>query len=179
MKTILLSLCLCIILASGCASRGSIGSFAGTLPEKSAVAAIADDAVSILTDVYPPGHTALRLLSAKNAENGFALAFENGMRARGFTLAAPNIAPDAADVVTLAYTLDMLEEKAAWYLQLRLSDPKEGGKAIARAYDAHGQPEAGQSRTVLDAPRSVWWKALDTAKEKTGNAYDTARDFLQ
>ena len=173
MKALLLSVCLCVMLASGCASRGSLGSFAGPLPEKGAVAAIADDAVSILAGLYPPGHTAIRLLLAKT-ENGFAVAFENGLRAKGFTLAAPDVAPDAADVLTLAYTLDMLEEKAAWYLQLRLGD----GKAIARAYDANGQPEAGQSRTVLEASRSKVGKAVDAAKEKAGAAWDASRDFL-
>jgi hypothetical protein len=170
MKAIFLSLCLCVVLASGCAKPGPIGSFAGPLPEKPAVAAIADDAVSILTGLYPPGHTAIRLLPAKDAENGFALAFENGLRAKGFILAAP----DASDALTLAYTLDMLEDKAAWYLQLRFSD----GKAIARSYDAHGQPEAGQSRTVLEAVQSGLGKAVDVAKEKTGNAYEATRDFL-
>ena len=40
-----------------------------------------------------------------------------------------------------------LDEKSAWYLQLRLSDPNGGGKAIARSYTASGQPEAGQSQT--------------------------------
>jgi len=170
MKAILLPICLCVILASGCASRGPIGSFAGSLPEKGAVSAIAADATSIVSDLYPPGHTSLHVLPTKK-ENGFALALDNELRAKGFTLAAT----DSSDALTLAYTLDMLEEKAAWYLQLRLSD----GKAIARAYDAQGQPEAGQSRTVLDASRSRLGKAVDTAKEKASHAYDATRDFLQ
>jgi len=174
MKAIFLSICLCVILASGCASRGPIGSFAGPLPEQAAVAAIAGDAVSILADVYPPGHTAIHLLPAKDAENGFAVAFETGLRAKGFTLAAP----DSSNILTLAYTLDMLEAKAAWYLRLRLSDGKDV-RVMARAYDAHGQPEAGQSRTVLDVSRSRLGKAVDTAKEKAGHAYDATRDFLQ
>ena len=138
MKAILLSVCLCVMLVSGCASRGPLGSFAGPLPDKGAVTAIAGDAVSILAELYPPGHTTIRLLPA-TTENGFALVLENGLRAKGFTLAAAN-----SDALTLAYTLDMLEEKTAWYLQLRLSD----GKTIARSYNAQGQPEAGQSRTI-------------------------------
>ena len=178
MKAMLFSLLLALCLASSCASRGPAGSFAGPLPEKAAVAAIADDAVSILSDVYPPGHTTIRLLPAKDAENGFAVAFENGLRAKGFTLAAPLVAPDSPDALAMAYILDMLEEKAAWYLQLRFSDPNGGGKAIARAYDAQGQPEAGQSRTVLEAAQSRMGKAMDTAKEKAGNAYGAARGFL-
>jgi hypothetical protein len=157
MKTILLPLCL-LVLASGCALRGPFGSFAGPLPEKSAVAAIADDAVSILTDLYPPGHTAIRLLPAKDAENGFAVAFESALRAKGFTLAAPD-----SSALTLAYTLDMLEDKAAWYLRLRLSDPY-GGKVTARVYDAQGRPEAGQSRTVLENARFGLGDALRDSK---------------
>jgi len=82
MKNIFLSLCFLIVLASGCAPRGPIGSFVGPLPEKSAVAAIADDAAFILAGLYSPGHTTLRLLPAKNAENSFALAFENSLRGR-------------------------------------------------------------------------------------------------
>ncbi len=170
MKTLIVSLLLAVCLVSGCASRGPIGSFAGPLPEKDAVSAIAGDAVSILTDMYPPGHTTLHVLPAKDAENGFALALDNGLRARGFTLAAP----DSPGVLTLAYILDMLEDKAAWYLRLRLSD----GKAIARVYDALGQPEAGQSRTVLESLQSGLGKAVNAAKEKAGHAYDAARDFL-
>ena len=173
MKTMLLSICLCVILASGCAYRGPVGSFAGPLPEEDAVTTIAADATSIVSDLYPPGHTTLHVLPAKEAENGFALALDYGLRARGFTLA------DDSKAVTLAYILDSLEEKAAWYLQLRLSDPNGDGKAIARAYDAHGQPEAGQSRTVLNASRSRLGRVVDTVKGKTGDAYDAARDFLK
>ena len=165
MKTYLLCLMLAVCLASGCAQRGTIGSFAGPLPEKPSVDAIADDAVSILTGLYPPGHTAIRLLPVKDVKNGFAVAFENGLRAKGFTLAEPD-----ADALTLAYTLDMLEEKTAWYLQLRLSD----GKVIARCYLANGLPEAGQSRAVLE-PRS----SLAGFRAKTANAHDATRDFLQ
>ena len=168
MRTLII-LMLAVVL-SGCASRGPIGSFAGPLPEKDAVSAIADNAVSILADHYPPGHTSLHVLPAKNAENAFALAFERGLRARGFTLAAK----DSLEALDMAYTLDMLEAKTAWYLRLRLSD----GRVIARCYLANGQPEAGQSRTVLDT-RSSLGKALDTAKEKAGNAYDATRDFLR
>ncbi len=164
MRALIFSLLLAVCLISGCASRGPIGSFAGPLPEKDAVSAIAGDAVSILSDMYPPGHTTLHVLPAKEAENGFALALDNGLRARGFTLAA-----DGVDAVSVAYILDMLEDKAAWYLRLRLSD----GKAIARVYDALGQPEAGQSRTVLESS-----SMLDAAKEKAGKALDAARDFL-
>jgi hypothetical protein len=116
----------------------------------------------------------LRLLPAKEAENGFALAFESGLRAQGFTV----IADAFPDAVIVAYTLDALYEKdrkTAWYLQLRLSD----GKAVARAYDANGQPEAGRSGTVLEDLRSALEKFADAAKDKADRAYDSARDLMK
>jgi hypothetical protein len=169
MKTLLITLLLAVSLASGCASHGPVGSFCGPLPEQSATKAIADDAVSILAGLYPPGHTSLRLLAAEKADNTFAAALENGLRAKGFTLA------DSPDAVGVAYTLDALEEKTVWYLQLRLSD----GKTIARAYTAKGQPEAGQSRATLDSVRSNLGKLADKAKEQAGRAYDSARELLE
>ena len=174
MKSILPFLCLCFMLASGCASRGPVGSFCGPLPERSAVTAIAADAVACLAGLYPPGHTTLRLLPAKEAENGFASAFESGLRARGFTVAA-DASPDA---VIVAYTLDALYEKdkkAAWYLQLRLSD----GITIARAYTAAGQPEAGRSRTEFEDLRSALEKFADAAKDKAGRAQSAVGAFAE
>ena len=98
--------------------------------------AIAVDAASILMELYPPGHTSLHVLQAKK-ENSFALALDNELRAKGFTLAAT----DAGEAVELAYILDRLEEKAAWYLQLRLSD----GKSIARALKRKVSPKRGKA----------------------------------
>jgi hypothetical protein len=141
MKKSIMLFCLFAFFVSGCAARAPFGSFAGPLPESAAVSAIASDAVKALAEIYPPGRTALRLLPAKEVENAFAAALESGLRAKGFTLAADN----GAGTLTLAYTLDVLECQAAWYLRLRLSD----GKVLARAYDAAGSPEAGTSRTVI------------------------------
>jgi hypothetical protein len=174
MKAIFLPFCVFVLLACGCASRGPVGSFCGPLPGNAAVTAIAADTVACLAGLYPPGHTTLRLLPAKEAENGFALAFESGLRAQGFTV----IAGASSDAVIVAYTLDALYEKdrkTAWYLQLRLSD----GKAVARAYDANGQPEAGRSRTILEDLRSALQKFADAAKDKAGEAYDSARDLMK
>jgi hypothetical protein len=171
MKTPLLLL-LVMVCVSGCASRGSYGSFAGPLPEQAAINSIAEDAVSILTEMYPPGHTSLRVLPAKT-DNGFAPALENGLRVKGFTVAAT----ESADAVTVAYTLDMLEGKAAWYLRLQVAD-NGNTRITARAYTAQGLPEAGQSRTVVDASRSGLGKAVDAAKAKAGKAYDAARNAL-
>ena len=174
MKSILPLLCLCLMRVSGCASRGPVGSFCGPLPERSAVTAIAADAVTCLVGLYSPGHTTLHLLPAKEAENGFASAFESGLRTRGFTVAA-DASPDA---LIVAYTLDALYEKdkkAAWYLQLRLSD----GITIARAYTAAGQPEAGRSRTEFEDLRSALEKFADAAKDKAGRAYDSANALME
>ena len=165
------------MLASGCAGRGPVGSYCGPLPEESAVTAIAADAVDCLSTLYPPGHTSVHLVPAKDMGNGFAQTFENGLRAKGFTLV-----PDAAtDAVAIAYTLDAIfekGEKSAWYLHLRISDGETGGKSIARAYTASGQPEAGQSRTEIEFRRSLLRKAADKTKETAGRAYDAASGFL-
>lgn len=145
MRILIFPLLLMILLASGCTGRGPVDSYCGPLPEENAVAAIAADAVDCLSTLYPPGHTSIHLVPAKDADNGFAQAFENGLRAKGFTLV-----PDARpDVVAIAYTSDVMDEKSAWYLQLRIADDQENGKSIARAYTANGQPEAGQSRTEI------------------------------
>lgn len=167
MRNILLSLCLVMLFAFGCAKPDLIGSFCGPLPERGAVSAIATDAVACLSALYPPGHTSLHLLQAKDTGNDFATAFENGLRSAGFTLAAA----ESADVLVVAYTLDALDEKSAWYLQLRLSD----GKVIARAYSASGQPEAGQSRTEQEFRRSF----ADKAAQKVRHAWDTGMDVLR
>ncbi len=150
-----------VLLASGCAGRGPVGSYCGPLPEGGAVSAIAADAVDWLSALYPPGHTSVHLVPAKDVDNGFAQAFENGLRAKGFTVAAS----PAPDSVVIAYTLDVMDEKSAWYLQLRISDDEESGKSIARAYTASGQPEAGQSRTEIAFKRSVLQKAADTTRK--------------
>lgn len=160
MRKLLLSLCFVVMFAPGCAKPGLVGSYCGPLPEQNAVSAIAADAVDCLTALYPPGHTSLHLLQAKDAANGFAVAFETGLRAEGFTLAAA----ENADVLVVAYTLDELDEKTAWYLQLRLSD----GKAIARAYTASGFPEAGQSRTEQEFRRSFMEKARQRLTHLSG-----------
>lgn len=167
MRGVLFSLLLTLLLASGCAVRGPVGSWCGPLPERDAISAIAGDAVACLSALYPPGHTSLHLLQAKDAGNDFAAAVENGLRSAGFTLAAA----DSADVIVVAYTLDALDEKSAWYLQLRLSD----GKAIARSYTASGQPEAGQSRTEQEFRRSLANKAAAKAR----HAWDTGMDALR
>lgn len=174
MRTLIFPLLLMVLLASGCAGRGPVGSYCGPLPEVGAVSAIAADAVDCLATLYPPGHTSVHLVPAKDVDNGFAQAFENGLRTKGFTLI-----PDArADALVIAYTLDAMDEKSAWYLQLRISDTEEQGKSIARAYTASGQPEAGQSRTEIEFKRSMLQQAADKTRKTAGKAYDATRSFL-
>ena len=169
-RLLLLSLVVMGLFVSGCASRGPVGSWCGPLPEGGAITAIVTDAVSCLSTLYPPGHTSLHVVPAKVADNDFAAAFENGLRANGFTMASA----ESADVIVVAYTLDTLDEKSAWYLQLRLSD----GKAVARAYAANGQPEAGQSRTEQEFRGSALGKAVDKAGQKARKAWDTGVNAL-
>ena len=177
MRTFIFPLLLMMLLASGCASRGPLGSYCGPLPEGGAVSAIAADAVDCLSSLYPPGHTSVHLVPAKDVENGFAQAFERGLRTKGFTL----LPAATADAVAVAYTLDALfekGEKSAWYLQLRISDGEGNGKSIARSYTETGQPEAGQSRTEIEFKRSLLRKTVDKTKETAGKAYDATRSFL-
>ena len=178
MRTFIFPLLLLVLLASGCAVRGPIGSYCGPLPEGSAVSAIATDAVDYLSALYPPGHTSVHLVPAKDVDNGFAQAFENGLRTKGFTLVPDARVDTRQDALAIAYTLDAMDEKSAWYLQLRISDAGEQGKSVARAYTASGQPEAGQSRTEIEFKRSMLQKAADKTKETAGKAYATTRSFL-
>ena len=178
MRIVIFPLLLLVLLASGCAGREPMGSYCGPLPEGNAVAAIAADAVDCLSSLYPPGHTSVHLVPAKDVSNSFVQAFENGLRAKGFTL-VPDVRPDSwQGTLAIAYTLDAMDEKSAWYLQLRISDTAEQGKSIARAYTANGQPEAGQSRTEIDFKRSMLQKAADRTKETAGKAYDATRSIL-
>ena len=170
MRRFLPFICLVLLLATGCAKPGLKNSYCGPLPEQQAVSSIATDAVNFLAELFAPGHTSVHVLPAKDASNGFASAFENTLRARGFTVAASQ----GADIVVVAYTLDALVEdgeKVAWYLQLRLSD----GKVIARSYTANGQPEAGQSRTE----QAFRGSTAARAAEKVRHAVDSGMDSFQ
>lgn len=163
MRGVLLSLMLFCLLASGCAQRGLSGSYFGDVPGN-APARIAADTVDYLTTLYPPGRTSLRLAAAKKADNAFAAALESGLRQAGFSVLPADSLP-AADSITVAYTLDVLEQNAAFYLQLRFSD----GKAVSRAYTASGQPEAGRSATAWEAGPSFVERAEAKARRVTDN----------
>ena len=107
MRKILLSLCLVVLFASGCAKPGLMGSFCGPLPERGAVSAIAADAVACLSEPYPPGHTSLHLPQANDAAHDFASAFDNGLLPSGFTLSPAH----SAVVIVFAVTLYLLDLK--------------------------------------------------------------------
>ena len=164
MRGVLLSLMLFCLLASGCAQRGLSGSYFGDVPGN-APARIAADTVDYLTKLYPPGRTSLRLAAAKKADNAFAAALESGLRQAGFSVLPADSLP-AAESITVAYTLDVLEQNAAFYLQLRFSD----GKAVNRAYTANGQPEAGRSTTAWEVKPSF----AERARAKTENIINRA-----
>lgn len=172
MRTLILPLLLfAVLFASGCAGKGYLGSYYGEVPQDSAPSMIAADAVGYVVGLYPPGHTALQVLNAEKADNAFATAFENGLRAEGFTiLPATDVPADAGAYTAIAYTLDVLEKDAAYYLQLRFSD----GKAVSRAYTATGQPEAGRSATPHDFKRPL----LQRAEQKARRAYSSTVDTL-
>ena len=172
MRTLLLPLLLfAVLFASGCAGKGYLGSYYGEVAQNAAPASMAADAVNYVAGLYPPGHTALQILNAEKADNAFATAFENGLRAEGFTiLPATDVPASDGACITVAYTLDVLEKDAAYYLQLRFSD----GKAVSRAYSASGQPEAGRSATPHEFRRPL----LQRAEQKARRAYSSAADTL-
>lgn len=127
-----------------CAAKNPVGSYVGEpLPDNGAIALIAQDATTSLTEMYPPGHTTLSLLGTENT-NTFGEYFENSLREKGFTIAP------SPEGINIAYVLDAIDEKSAWYLQLKLSDSKN----FARVYSASGQPEGGKSQ-ILDAGNSA------------------------
>lgn len=172
MRTLVFPLLLfAVLFASGCAGKIPLGSYYGEVPQEAVPSRIAADAVGYVVGLYPPGHTALQVLDAEKADNAFASAFENGLRAEGFTFLPATDAPaDSETCVSVAYTLDVLEKDAAYYLQLRFSD----GKAVSRAYTANGQPEASRSATPHEFRRPL----AQRAKQKANSAYSSATDML-
>lgn len=170
MRVVLL-LCLSLSLMA-CASRGVGGSYVGDLPQKSATAAIADDAAVYLSQEYAPGHTSLYLLTPENAANNdFSVSFDDSLRSRGFTMS-----PDGSgNAITVGYTLDALKDdngkdNGAWYLQLRLSD----GQMVARSYGPDGMPEAGRSAAPLE--KSFFYRASEKISNSAQDTFNTASD---
>lgn len=172
MRTLVLPLLLfAVLFVSGCAGKSSLGSYYGEVPQEAVPSRIAADAVGYVAGLYPPGRTALQILDAEKADNAFAAAFESGLRAEGFTLLPATDAPaDSDGCVAVAYTLDVLEKDAAYYLQLRFSD----GKAVSRAYTASGQPEASRSATPHEFRRPL----MQRVERKARSAYSSAVDTL-
>lgn len=174
MRTLSVILLLLTLCASGCANKGIVGSFYGEMPHNSVPVRIAGDAADYIAALYPPGHTALQVLSADDSDNPFSSAFEGGLRKIGFRmLPASDVPADSDHCISISYTLDVLEKDAAYYLQLRFSD----GKAVARSYSVTGQPEAGRSATPHDFKRPLPQQIKQGAR-RTYNAAASAVDSL-
>lgn len=143
MKKLFPLLIVFVCMCSGCASTGMVGSYCGPVPELNALGLIADDAVSCLTDIYPPGHTAIYLLPAQSTDNGFQNAFDARLRASGFTV----LANENSKNLSISYTFDVLSDERtgemAYYLQLRLSN----GLSFSRSYTASGLPEGSRTQS--------------------------------
>ena len=135
------SLALTLVLAAGCAAarRGGLKSFTSeSFPVWSGSAVVKDVAERIYS-TYPPGRTVLFLAG----EGEFALALENALRKRGYSL-APEAGPGA---LSLTWRLDRLGD-GVWYLVVKMSD----GYCFSRVYQDHGQaltPAAGISQGVF------------------------------
>jgi len=131
-------LLLCLLLAGCVGSYNTGNSFVGVASSET-VQQIAKDAVAYMTSLYPPGHTAIDLV-APQEQNTFSQEFENGLRAKGFTLSG-----SGKDAVKVAYVLDSLSGRTSLYLKLIVSDPVKGRMTVTRTYTAAGVPEAGFS----------------------------------
>ena len=175
MKIYLIPLALvCLLILPGCASRKLGDSWCGPLPVDAAVSSIASDAVTTIVANYPLGHTSVFLQPTqqdKLGQNAFAVQFESALRAQGATL----VQGSGKDILTIAYTLDELQEENAWYLQLRLSD----GRRIARSYNDLGMPEAGQSQITVGEERSTMGKMVDTVSTGTDNALEAGAEVFR
>jgi len=140
MKRVLVFL-LTLALVTGCANRFKAGSsYVGNLPNGSAAQKIAEDAMSCLATIYPPGRTTVNLVVPKSHDE-FSQMLETNLRSKGFTVSS-------AGTVTVTYILDELraEKPPTWYLQLRITDV-QGDKIITRSYATTGEPEAAFSST--------------------------------
>ncbi|MDR3631436.1 MAG: hypothetical protein P4L42_13990 [Desulfocapsaceae bacterium] len=131
-------LLLCLLLAGCAGSYNGGNSFVGVASNETAQQ-IAVDAVTYITGLYPPGHTAIDL-AAPQDRNNFSQEFENGLRAKGFTLSGSE-----KDAVRVTYVLDSLSGRTSLYLKLIISDPVKGRMTVTRTYTAVGAPEAGFS----------------------------------
>lgn len=143
MRTLFILLFLACFFSSCATQRGA--SFVGKLPDDAAsINTIAADAVNYITALYPPGRTSLKIAApVGKMTDPFSQALENGLRARGFTIARPESSSTGA--IPLSYTLDRLQQEKdaspVWYLTLRLGDQQ-----VSRVYNGAGLPMAGLSR---------------------------------
>lgn len=152
-------LLLCLLILQSCQFRMATSnhqykynSYIGEQPSIDTIQAIALDLANYLSELYPPGHTKLRIITPTQAEDQtegqaaaqtegeadkentiekFSGEFETALRIKGFEIS------DVAQIL-ISYTLDTLDDEASWYVHLRLSD----GLSIARSYDAFGYSES-------------------------------------
>lgn len=101
---------------------------------------LAADLTQALAEIYAPGHTVLYLQPVGREFEALGLAFDEALRARGFTL-LPEPAPEAP---TVTFVLDRLDEET-WYTRLAVSE----GWIVSRAYRWDGS-----GLTALEAART-------------------------
>lgn len=139
-RLLILSLALTLALASGCAGSGRrMKSFAAESFPASSSSALVQDVVERIHSTYPPGQTALFLTGSGD----FALALEDGLRNRGYTI----LSESEPGAMSVAWTVDRLDE-GAWYLIVRMSD----GYRFSRVYQDNGQtvqPAGGLSQGIF------------------------------
>lgn len=138
---LILSLALALALSAGCASaRRNMKSYTSdSFPVISSHTMI-QDVVERLFSTYPPGQTAIFLAG----KGDFALSLEEALRNRGYS-----IMPEPGEgTMTVAWTVDRLDEESDWYLIVNLSD----GYRFSRVYRDNGQtvePIGGMSQGIF------------------------------
>lgn len=138
---LILVLSLALTLTAGCAGSGrKLKSYtASSFPVISSHVMV-QDVVERVFSAYPPGQTAIFLAG----QGDFALSLEEALRNRGYS-----IMPESGDgVMTVAWTVDRLDEENDWYLIVNLSD----GYRFSRVYRDNGQtldPVGGMSQGIF------------------------------
>lgn len=127
------------LFAAGCAGSGRLKSYTADSFPISSNSGLVGDIADRIASAYPPGLTEVYL----TGKGDFALALEDGLRNRGYTLR-----PDNGDgALVVAWTLDRLDEES-WYLLVNLSD----GYRFGRVYQDDGlsvEPMGGLSQGIF------------------------------
>jgi len=139
---------LCVLLLAltvfgGCAGnrgQGHMFSFVADKFPSDQAATLAERMADSLSEIFPPGHTALFIQPTAKPDD-LGAAFEAALRSRGFV-----IAPEPSDqALAVAYALDQVDEQT-WYTRIAVS----GGLVITRTYDLTGEQltEGAATRTA-------------------------------